>query len=257
MISMPLPYQPNASCILNSAANTIAITMTNSGAASVHFGVYANAFSSVEPSQFDVDTTNSASISFSTAASAGKYDFTCYGPNGFQRRFAGNVATDFQKLEATAVLDPSIRGISIQLANPSSASVTFSVTNGYAANSSVNYSVPAHTTNLVTVGSETNNGFYDVTIKSTADSLFVRRFSGRVEAYTPPILSGGKITANGGFQISFSGPAGQPYRVLTTTNLSDPASWTAAQSGIFGTEPVVFTDATVAGLARFYRVVSP
>jgi phospholipase C len=258
LVPLPLPYQPNASCILDKAANTFTLNMTNSGAASVHFGVYANAYRAESPLPFDVDTTNSASVSFSTASTGGKYDFSCYGPNGFQRRFAGNVTNDAQKIEAVAVLNPSNRGITIQLINFSSSSVTFSVTNGYVAASSVNYSVPAHTTNFVNVGSETNNGDYDVTVKSTADSLFLRRFLGRVEAYTPPTLSGGMVTTNGAFRFSFSGPSGQPYHVLMTTGLEEPANWEPVLSGIFSADPVFYTEENPASeAARFYRVVSP
>ena len=257
LIPMPLPYQPNASCALNTAANTFTITMTNSGAASVHFGVYANAFRTDGAWPFDVDTTSSASAAFSTATTGGNYDFSCYGPNGFQRRFAGNLTADAQKIEAVSILNPVNGGIKLELANASSATVSFTVTNGYAL-SSASYNVPAHTTNVVNVGSETNNGFYDVTVTASADSAFVRRFLGRVETFAPPTLTGGSLAANNTFQFSFSGPASQPYHVLATTNLLDPASWVAVQSGVFETQPGVFTETNVfAHSARFYRLASP
>jgi phospholipase C len=254
----PLPYQPNAGCTLDSASSTFTITMTNTGAASVHFGVYANAFRTDDPRPFDVNTTNSATTSFSTAATAGKYDFSCYGPNGFQRRFAGNISSDFQKIEAVSLLNPVNGGIKISLANSSSSSVTFAVTNGYLRNGSANYVVPAHTTNLVNVGSETNNGFYDITVTASTDAAFIRGFLGRVETYVPPVLSGGKLLTNGTFQFSFSGPLAQPYHVMATTNLSNPAAWISVQSGNFGTEPTVYTEPNISTpAARFYRVVSP
>ncbi len=258
MIPMPLPYQPNASCALDAAANTFTIKMTNSGAASVHFGVYANAFRTDGPWPFDVNTTNSASNVFSTAATAGNYDFSCYGPNGFQRRFAGNLSSDAQRIEAFSILNPVNAGVRIELDNATASTVTFAVTNGYAANSSVNYNLPAHTTNVVNVGSETNNGFYDITVTASADAAFVRRFLGRVETYIPPRLFGGTLQTNGTIQFSFSGPLGQPYHVMATTNIFDPASWVAVLSGNFGPEPTVYTEAIIlAEPARFYRAVSP
>ncbi|EEF57643.1 phosphocholine-specific phospholipase C [Pedosphaera parvula] len=258
MVPMPLPYQPDASCTLNSATSTFTITMTNTGAASVHFGVYANAFRTDGPWPFDVDTTGSANASFSTTATAGKYDFTCYGPNGFQRRFAGSISSDFQKIEAVSVLNPANAGIKIALANSSSTAVTFTVTNGYVVAGSANYIVPAHTTNLINVGSETNNGFYDITVKASADAAFVRRFLGRVEAYVTPMVSGGKLLTNGAFQFSFSGPLAQPFHVMATTNLSNPSSWVSVMSGTFGTDPVTYTETNPsAQSARFYHVVSP
>jgi phospholipase C len=257
-IPMPLPYQPNASCSLSTAVSTVTITMTNSGAASVHFGLYANAYRTDGPWPFDVNTTNSASMSFSTAATAGNYDFSCYGPNGFQRRFGGNLSADAQKIEAISVLNPVNGGLTIELDNSSSTVVTFTVTNGYVLNSSASYIVPAHSTNVVNMGSETNNGFYEVTVTASTDSLFVRRFLGRVETYTAPIVSGGRLSTNGAFQFSFTGPAAQPYRVLATSNLSTPASWIVVLAGNFGNEAILYTETNVLGQsARFYRLVSP
>jgi phospholipase C len=231
--------------------------MTNTGAASVHFGVYPNAYRNDGPWPFDVNTTNSATVAFSTATTAGKYDFSCYGPNGFQRRFAGNITNDFQKIEAVSILDPVSGGIKIELDNASSSSVTLVVTNGYAGNS-VSYPLAAHSTNVINVGSETNNGFYDVNVTASTDSLFVRKFLGRVETYAPPVIAGGKLLGNGTFQISFGGPAAQPYRILTATNLANAASWIVVGSGTFGSSPGIYTDTNVVDRAvRFFRLVSP
>jgi phospholipase C len=253
-----LPYQPNAICILNTAASTFSILMTNSGAASVHFAVYPNAFRTDGAWPYDVNTSSSDTAVFSTAASAGKYDFSCYGPNGFQRRFAGDLTSDFQKIEAVAVLNPVNRGVGIQLQNSSSAAVTFVLTNGYSVNGSNSYLLAAHSTNLVNAGSETNNGFYDMTVTASADAAFVRRFLGRVEAYTLPRVTSQSVAADGSFQVSFTGPAGQPYRLLATTNLLDAAGWVSLAASTFGTEPVVYTDSNASSRPmRFYRVSSP
>jgi phospholipase C-like protein len=206
---------------------------------------------------FDVDTTNSASTSFSTAATAGNYDFSCYGPNGFQRRFAGNMSADAQKMEAASVLNPVNGGIKLELSNSSSSPITFVVTNGYAL-TSISYPVAAHTTSEVNVGSETNNGFYDVTVTAGVDSAFVRRFLGRVEIYVAPTLAGGPLLTNGALQFSFQGPLAQPYHVMATTNLSSPVNWVSVQSGNFGSDPAIYTETNLFGqAARFYRLVSP
>jgi hypothetical protein len=66
------------------------------------------------------------------------------------------------------------------------------------------------------------------------------------------------MLADGTFQFTFSGPAGQPYRILATTNLQDTASWVAVLSGIFGAQPAVFIESNVSSRpARFYRLASP
>ncbi|HVU99906.1 MAG TPA: alkaline phosphatase family protein, partial [Verrucomicrobiae bacterium] len=182
-IQLPIPYQPNAACALNAAANTFSIPMTNSGAASFHFAVYPNLDSS-GPWPFDVGTDASASVSFSTSGTGGDYDFTCYGPDGFQRRFAGNVTLDALKIEAVSYVNPGNAGIKIELVNSSVATVAFTVTNGYTISSGT-YVVPAHSTGIISPGSESNDGYYDVTVTASADPGFVRRFMGRVETVAP------------------------------------------------------------------------
>lgn len=187
---LPLPYEPNAFCNLNSSASTVTITMTNSGTASAHFGVFPNAYRNDGPWPLDVSTTNFANVSFSVAATSGKYDFSCYGPNGFQRRFAGNVNLDYQQIEVRSFLNPGNAGLEIELANTSASPVTFTITNGYAAGGPVNFTVSPHNTNVFNAGSDTNHGLYDVTVTATTDNGFLRRFLGRVETVTPaPVLA--------------------------------------------------------------------
>jgi Domain of unknown function (DUF756) len=232
--------------------------MTNAGAASVHFGVYPNAFRGDGPWPFDVATTNSTSMTFDVSASGGKYDFSCYGPNGFQRRFAGNLGADYQKIEAVSLLNPSIAGIAIALTNASASTVSFTITNGYTLHGSTTYTVSAHSVNVVNVGSETHNGYYDVTVTSGADSSFVRRFLGRVEPVVPPVIASSRGLASGNFQFHFSGLAGQTYKVMTATNLSSSANWTELLSGSFDNNAITFTETNTAGQPmRFYRVISP
>jgi hypothetical protein len=71
-----------------------------------------------------------------------------------------------------------------------------------------------------------------------------------------PALSGISRAA-GAAQLSFSGPAGQNYKVLATDDLTLPLNqWTVLTSGTFGTDPVTFMDSSV-HQRRFYRIVSP
>jgi len=79
-----------------------------------------------------------------------------------------------------------------------------------------------------------------------------------VVAPVPPVISGGTMLNGGNFQLTFSGPEGQPYKVMTTTDLTQPGSWTVISTGVFGAVPVVFTDTNAPSQpVRFYRVVSP
>jgi phospholipase C len=260
---VPVPYQPNAFCTLNSSASTLTVVMTNSGAASVHFGVYPNTYSTDTPQQFDVTQATSASTVFDVSAAGGKYDYSCYGPDGFQRRFVGNLTSDFNKIEAVSILNPTNGGCAIALQNPSTSSKTFSLTNGYTSQIAT-YVVSSHSTNVVNIGSETNNGLYDVTVTSTADALFLRRFLGRAEivpavVVRPPTVLFNPTVASGNFRFSFTGPSGESYKVLMTTNVADIGSWQVASYGIFGNGAGTFTETNSIGndQTRFYRMVSP
>jgi phospholipase C len=43
-LSMPLPYQPDASAWTDCGTSRLYVTMTNAGTASAHFSIYANAY---------------------------------------------------------------------------------------------------------------------------------------------------------------------------------------------------------------------
>jgi phospholipase C len=58
----------------------------------------------------------------------GGYDFTCYGPNGFQRRFAGNVNRDCNQIEITSQIAPAAGSITLGLLNPDTTPCNFTVT---------------------------------------------------------------------------------------------------------------------------------
>lgn len=177
----PLPYQPNALPVTSCGAGTFSILLTNSGAASVHFLVQPNAFRLDNPTPYDVAASNSAVNVYSTASTSGNYDLTCYGPNGFQRRFAGNVGLDCNQIEVVSYLNPVTGEVALALANASSATVTFTVTNGYVAGGLATYAVPAGSTNVILANSSTNSGYYDLLVTASTDAGFLRRFLGRVE----------------------------------------------------------------------------
>jgi len=78
------------------------------GAAAGHLATYANAYRTDGPWQYDILSSGSVTDYFSVAAiGAGRYDLTCYGPNGFQRRFAGNITNKCNQVEVTSSIDPA------------------------------------------------------------------------------------------------------------------------------------------------------
>jgi autotransporter-associated beta strand protein len=90
-------------------------------------------------------------------------------------------------------------------------------------------------------------------LTSDGSSLVIHYTSALV---SPTLRINGPLS-NGSFPLMFSGPNGQPYEVLTSTDVSLPlASWTVLTTGTFGAVPVAYTDTTATNVARFYRVVS-
>ena len=180
----PLPYQPNAVSLTDCGTGQLGITMTNAGAASIHLAIYANAYRTDGPWQYDVGTSNSVSDSFDVVNfGGGLYDLTCYGPNGFQRRFAGNVNTNCNQVEVTSRIDPIAGTIALFFQNLSASTVVFSVTNGYPTGGPWTYNVPAGSTVSDIFPAVANNrGFYDLTATANSDALFLRRLAGHIEA---------------------------------------------------------------------------
>jgi autotransporter-associated beta strand protein len=74
---------------------------------------------------------------------------------------------------------------------------------------------------------------------------------------TPPTMLGQKLSSDG-FQLTFSGPTGQSYRVLTGTNLTQVVNtWQALVTNTFGSTNATFTDTNIFDPQRFYRITSP
>lgn len=198
-----LPYQPNANCILDPLNGQFWIELTNSGGASVHFALYQNNNHS-GPGQYDVACNGAAtdSVLISTNAFAA-YDLTCYGPNGFQRRFAGALGTNYTQIELSSSLDLDAGGVAITFTNWSAQPVGITVRNALNAGDVRYYALSsdAATTDLF-LAVTNNQGWYDLSATTTADPLFVRRLAGHIETGPPQIL-----VMRSGDQLQMSYPA--------------------------------------------------
>ena len=240
LISRPLPCQPNATSSTDCGAGRFYITMANSGTASAHLAIYPNAYRSDGPWQYDVGPTNDFPDSFDVTASSGYYDLTCYGPNGFQRRFAGNASVDCNQVEVTSSFDD--RGVTLVLENSTLSAAVFNITNGYATGNTWTQTVPPESAMTVSVAALLeNNGWYDLTVTLAGNTTFLRRLAGHIETVSPPIsamLSGDNIV------LSYPDWA-QAYALEGSTNLAS-GSWQAinATPNIVSNKTVVTLPAT-------------
>ena len=75
---------------------------------------------------------------------------------------------------------------------------------------------------------------------------------------TPPVLAANSTLTASGLLLIFSGPSGQTFKVLGSTNLVLPMSaWTMLTNGTFGAGPASYLDNALTNQASFYRIVSP
>ena len=72
-----------------------------------------------------------------------------------------------------------------------------------------------------------------------------------------PTVSSVQLSA-GMFLVTFTGPSGQPYEVLASTNVATPlGTWVTNSSGIFSGGNVTYTNQSPTKPSQFYRIKSP
>jgi len=245
----PLPYQPDANCRTDCSSDRLFVTMTNAGAASVHFAIYPNAARSDGPWPYDAPLGTSVMDAFVQPAGAnGFYDFTCYGPNGFQRRFAGNLLWDCGQVEIASQINPTDGGVSLTLLNSGLHAVNFTVADHLNAGALWSASLPsASATNRVYLAVANNNGWYDLTVTTDADTNFLRHLAGHVEtgafSFTEiPVIVGNTLTVatNNPANPTNHAATGSIYTVADQLVAQNPAAAASTNSlalliGTYGT----------------------
>jgi hypothetical protein len=95
-----------------------------------------------------------------------------------------------------------------------------------------------------------------VRLKSDATTIATAQFT-----YGPaaPQITAVTVQSNNVLNLTFTGNAGEPYTIRVSENLDLPvASWTALDSGTFGTNAVTWQDSNVSSLPRrFYSISIP
>ena len=245
-----LPYQLTTTSYSDCLAGRFYITMTNAGTAAAHLAIYADAFRSDGPWQYDVPAGGAVSDYFSVVLfGGGSYDLSAYGPNGFERRFAGNINTLCNELEASCSLDASAGAVTVALRNSTSSAATFTIAaNAYLSGGPWNYSVGASNTVLATFLVATNDNWYDLTATTSRDTSFARRFAGHIEPSANPGQTTLRFTVSGGV-IHFAWAGSPTVRLQSTTRLN-PASWL----DVAGTLGASTASVPLAGPAAFFRL---
>ncbi|MCL2550976.1 MAG: phospholipase C, phosphocholine-specific [Actinomycetia bacterium] len=171
----PLPY--DLAVDTKAVGGRMQFTFASLGAAGAAFHV-TSATRSDGPWPYTVE--GGKSLTDSWALPGTRYDFSVHGPNGFLRRQAGTNAAVGP--EVTARHDNTAGQVTLTFTNAGSTAVTFTATDAYAPDDHYSYTVqPGASRTVAAWGVAAGHHWYDVTVTSTTDSAFVRRFAGHVE----------------------------------------------------------------------------
>jgi phospholipase C len=188
-----LPYQANGNASVEHSTGRLWITMNNGGSQAVHHAIYANNYRIDGPWQYDVAAGASVKDYFSVQAyGGGLYDLTLYGPNGFLRRFVGNINSAGGQLEVSASYDFSTAGAAkliLTMLNSSSKPATFTIkSNAYRGDGPWTYTVAPGGSLSDYWNAQLYTGcWYDFTVTVDVDSSFSRRFAGHIEVGLPSV----------------------------------------------------------------------
>jgi hypothetical protein len=179
---------------------------------------------------------------------------------------AGNTALSTNWIVVADVTPPVIVSQPASLTNDAGTSASFSV--GATACTPLYYqwylgtnllAGQTNSTLSITSVGPANVGYYSVVVTSGGGSTNSSVAALTVIYQSPNIVGGQLMLGPGGFQLTFSGPPGQTYKVLASGDLSLPTpAWRIAGTGTFGSGNVIFTDSSATNYSsQFYIIQSP
>ncbi|GGU16815.1 phosphocholine-specific phospholipase C [Lentzea flava] len=172
----PLPYAP----VVDSAVNGGKITLTFTGGAKAGAHFYVTARNRGDgPWTYTTAAGKQLSDTWNTAYSKGVYDLTVHGPNGFLRSFQGGRAG----AEVTARHENG--NLVLRFTNAAGSVRHLKVTNAYGGAFAL--TVQPGSTVTRTIDLAASKRWYDVSVVSTEDSGYLRRFAGHVETGAPGV----------------------------------------------------------------------
>lgn len=174
----PLPYELHATAWADQSS--LWIDFANTGKAGACFQV-RSAETAVGPWSYTVEAGKSLADSF---AAASAYDFSVHSANGFLRRFKGDLAAPRTQLRLKSRYDHARGNFELILLNRGDSPCQVTVENSYSGESF---------TQVLEPGERVENhwdlhgsfGWYDLIVRSNAESGFLQRLAGHVETGAP------------------------------------------------------------------------
>ncbi|MFJ6726507.1 phosphocholine-specific phospholipase C [Streptomyces sp. NPDC091281] len=184
----PLKYAPAVDGSADTGAGTFTLTFASGAKAGAAFLVTSGARSD-GPWTYTTEAGKTLSDTWNSAYSGGRHDLTVHGPNGFLRVFQGPGKTAGPEVVARHVGDD----LELTFTNRGSGTVELKVADGYRGRTTT-VRVRVGAVLKRTVGLAASRRWYDLTVTSTADPSFVRRFAGHVENGRPGVSDPALVT---------------------------------------------------------------
>ncbi|MDQ0626892.1 MULTISPECIES: phosphocholine-specific phospholipase C [Paraburkholderia] len=199
-----LPYELHVNGHADAKQNAFEISFGNTGDQGAHFYVYSTNRTD-GPWRYTVEAGKSLSESFDLTSTNGVYAFQVFGPNGFVRKFAGNVGSNVgsnahaeqlagghhngkpAEPEVKVQYDVANGNVFLRFSNKGGSFARLTVTdNAYGARPRPVMVPPgAHIEEAWVLAA--SHHWYDLTITSNDDDSFSRRVAGHVENGRPSI----------------------------------------------------------------------
>lgn len=156
------------------------IDFANEGGIGAAFYVYNNLEPRHDPRRYTISAADTFSDFWILDGTAGRYDFTVYGPNGYLRQFRGAM-TPCPEIKVR--YDPAQAGVVLTFENPAPQPCSLSVVNAYAPGSRT-VSLDAVSRREERWSLAASSGWYDLSA-TLAGRDYLRRFAGHVESGQP------------------------------------------------------------------------
>jgi phospholipase C len=167
-------------------SGTVALSFANTGRAGAVLHVYDLRHLGHLPRRYTVGAGHELGAEWDTRDDAGQYNLWVLGPNGFHRRFAGQLAPVDHRAPAPEIrleYDLAREGLRLLLRNRGSAPCTFRLTaNAYQQHTAPHsFNVPGKEHREHFLPLRHSASWYDFTVRVAGQDAYLRRFAGRME----------------------------------------------------------------------------
>ncbi|ANW21555.1 phosphocholine-specific phospholipase C [Streptomyces clavuligerus] len=185
----PLPYAPLVDGASVPETGRFTLTFSGGPRAGACFLV-TSANRGDGPWTYTTPAGGRLSDTWNSVHSQGVYDLTVYGPNGFLRTFRGQNTAPGPEVTARHAAK---RGVELTMTNPTDTTCRLTLTNAYGGGRRT-FTVRPGGQLRHTVELRGRRRWYDLTVVSSDDSRFLRRFAGHLENGTPGVSDPATVT---------------------------------------------------------------